>query len=49
MNPEMYEQIQLHFENMKRTYVDLNHINHLKGTIDISAVLVDQNFESLER
>ena len=49
MNPEMYEQIQLHFENMKRVYVDLNHINHLKGTIDIASVFVDQNFESLER
>jgi len=34
---------------MKRVYLKLNYIDEISGKLDIPSMLVDQNYDSLER
>lgn len=46
---DQFKQIQLHFERMKRAYVDMNYIDQITGEIDVGAAVTDQNYDSLTK
>ena len=41
--------MRIHFERLKRAYVEYNYINPVTGEPDYASIFVDQNYDSLER
>ena len=44
-----FKALRVHFDRLRKAYIDYNYIHPFTGALDYAAVFVDQNYDSLER